>query len=371
MNTFRYGSQAARFFKLLLVFVVLLTASASKALADYNASRDFSLTNGNPNGVWGYGHSMTLGGAYSPNAYAIPSATPGVDFWTQNIFGSLTPALFKNVTNNTIYGSTVVLQPLQLLMHPGPNNEYSVLRFKAPWFENSLLTALPEGSAPRFSCSVVKHLHEDCCGQYDFTAGFVGVDWIGTTTDIHVLKNGTAIWSGSINDFRATASTAGTVQLDCGDTLDIAVGAGSNRSYYFDTTGVEFVVTPGSGTQLGFEGFLSPIGGADATGGSYANPIMSRKLGSAIPVKFRAFCCENDILTGVHTLQAIKYTSATASNPPINATSTDAATVGNQFRLTGNQWHFNLDTGFLSKGTWKLVATLSDGSTHFVWITLK
>ncbi len=122
---------------------------------------------------------------------------------------------------------------------------------------------------------------------------------------------------------------------------------------------------------MGFQGFLEPIGGADATGGSYTAPILNRKLGSTVPVKFRGSCCGNDVLTGIHTLQAIKYTSATASQTPINATSTDAATVGNQFRLTGNQWHFNLDTSFLSKGTWKLVATLSDGSTHFVWITLK
>ena len=343
MNTLRYGSQAARFFKLLLVFVVLLTASASKALADYNASRDFSLTNGNPNGVWGYGYCTTLGGAYLPNVYVLPWVNPGVVFWTQDISGTLVPAVFKNITNAAITVSTVTLQPQQMGMHPGPNNEYSILRFKAP-----------------------------CCGQYDFTAAFTGTDWlVGTTTDVHVLKNGVVIWSSAVNGYMSLTATSGSVTLATGDTLDVAVGPGFNGNYYFDNTGVEFVVTPGPGTQLGFEGFLSPIGGADATGGSYANPLLSRKLGSAIPVKFRAFCCDNDVLTGVHTLQAIKYTSATTSNPPINATSTDSATVGNQFRLTGNQWHFNLDTSFLSKGTWKLVATLSDGSTHFVWITLK
>jgi hypothetical protein len=49
-----------------------------------------------------------------------------------------------------------------------------------------------------------------------------------------------------------------------------------------------------------------------------------------------------------------------------------SATTGNQFRLTDGQWHFNLSTrmGF-STGTWKLIATLSDGSQHFVWITIK
>ena len=59
--------------------------------------------------------------------------------------------------------------------------------------------------------------------------------------------------------------------------------------------------------------------------------------------------------------------------PVIGATPTDAATTGNQFRLTGaasGNWHFNLNTTPLSVGTWKLVATLSDGSVHEVWITI-
>jgi hypothetical protein len=123
---------------------------------------------------------------------------------------------------------------------------------------------------------------------------------------------------------------------------------------------------------LGFTGFLPPIGGADATGGSFTNPLRTFKLGSTIPVKFQAYCGGSPVLTGIHTLQAIKYSSAVDSDSPVDASPTDAATSGNQFRLTDSQWHFNLSTkvGF-SQGTWKLVATLSDGSKHEVWIMLK
>jgi hypothetical protein len=121
-----------------------------------------------------------------------------------------------------------------------------------------------------------------------------------------------------------------------------------------------------------FQGFLEPIGGADATGGTFEQPLgRPYKLGSTIPVKFRALCCGSEVLTGIHTLQAVKYSNAVESEAPIDATPTDAATTGNQFRLTGNQWHFNLSTVGLSAGTWKLLATLSDGSQHFVWITIK
>jgi len=124
--------------------------------------------------------------------------------------------------------------------------------------------------------------------------------------------------------------------------------------------------------NCGFSGFLPPIDGADATGGSFTNPVRSFKLGSTIPVKFQTSCGGSSVFSGVHTLQAIKYSSATTLDVPIDATPNDAATTGNQFRLTDSQWHYNLSTksGF-SEGTWKLVATLSDGSSHCVWITLK
>ena len=118
--------------------------------------------------------------------------------------------------------------------------------------------------------------------------------------------------------------------------------------------------------------FLPPVGGADAIGGSFADPLRAFKLGSTIPVKFAASQCGDPLLTGIHTLQAVKYSNAVDSDPPIDATPTDAATTGNQFRLTDGGWHFNLSTrtGF-SQGTWKLIATLSDDSTHYVWITIK
>ena len=98
-------------------------------------------------------------------------------------------------------------------------------------------------------------------------------------------------------------------------------------------------------------------------------------MGSTIPVKFRLACGGVPDTIGVHTLQAIKYSRSTTSDATLDATPTDAATTGNQFRLTDaatGDWHFNLSTktGF-SKGIWKLVATLSDGSQHVVWIEIK
>lgn len=79
------------------------------------------------------------------------------------------------------------------------------------------------------------------------------------------------------------------------------------------------------------------------------------------------------MIVGTHTLQAIKWSSQTNADPPIDATPTDAATTGNQFRLVGSEWHFNLNTNAtgMSVGIWQLIATLSSGSQHSVWIQIK
>jgi hypothetical protein len=136
------------------------------------------------------------------------------------------------------------------------------------------------------------------------------------------------------------------------------------------------VLVPVTRAPLGFTGFLSPIGGEVllGTGGSFSDLLKAFKLGSTVPIKFLASSGGTPLTTGVHTLQATKYSNSVDSDPAIDATPTDAATTGNQFRLTdagSGEWDFNLTTKALSVGTWKLTATLSDGTIHEVWITIK
>jgi hypothetical protein len=137
-----------------------------------------------------------------------------------------------------------------------------------------------------------------------------------------------------------------------------------------NSTSCSFAITRAA---LGFEGFLPPIGDADATGGDFSNPLRTFKLKSTIPVKFRAFCEERLVTTGVPRLQVVRWTSATTSTPPIDAKSTDAATTGNAFRLTRKSWHYDLDTQATgrSAGIWQFIATRSDGSQHEAWVQIK
>lgn len=137
-----------------------------------------------------------------------------------------------------------------------------------------------------------------------------------------------------------------------------------------NTSTASFTVTRAA---LAFDGFLAPIGGADASGGSFAQPLRTFKANQTLPVKFTASCDGVAVTTGVHRLQANKHSDQTTSDTPIEVNAQDAATTGNEFRLSGAEWHFNLDlsaTG-IDIGIWQLTATLSDGSQHHVWIQIK
>lgn len=79
------------------------------------------------------------------------------------------------------------------------------------------------------------------------------------------------------------------------------------------------------------------------------------------------------MLIAVPAGQAIKHGGGATAGTPIDATPQDAATTGSEFRLTDGERHFSLDTGYtgISQGIWLLVATLSDGSGHSVWVQIR
>ena len=187
----------------------------------------------------------------------------------------------------------------------------------------------------------------------------------------------------SVNSLVAVTFAA-TATDNCGPSPSVTSSPTSGSGFPAGTTTVICTATDASGNHsscqftvtrapLGFTGFLAPIGGADATGGSFANPVGTFKLKSTIPVKFSAACGGAAVVTGIHRLQVIKYSNATTAGDPIDATPQDAATTGDEFRLTGGQWQFNLDTKGtgMNVGIWQLLATLSDGSQHTAWIQIK
>src|SRR5262249_39070695 len=159
---------------------------------------DFSATN-NPNGVWSYGWSATLGGTFNLNRDR--ATLEGIDFWQGNQGGIRgEPAVDHNGTAMPlVLAGTVLFQPGQLGLHPGPHGEFSVLRWTAP--EAGIIT---------------------------LAATFFGMDFLYlTSTDVHVLYNGRSIFNSFVEGFGTQSQTGFTIpslSVVAGDTIDFAVG---------------------------------------------------------------------------------------------------------------------------------------------------
>jgi hypothetical protein len=96
-----------------------------------------------------------------------------------------------------------------MAFHPGPNGEYSVIRWTAPQ-----------------------------AGFLSLTTMFSGLVYVGpTTTDVHVLLNGISLFDDVVEGFSATSSFSAARTVAFGDAIDFAVGFGSNRTYFNDSTG--------------------------------------------------------------------------------------------------------------------------------------
>jgi hypothetical protein len=226
---------------LIAVLGFLLNGIASvEAGIVYNDAADFSATT-NPNDVWSYGY---LAAGSSPvsstfTAYGDKGTVGGsIEYWNISGGGLNPPEIFYNSSNNVVQYSTITMQPHQAAFHPGPSDQYSDYRFIAPQ-----------------------------SGTYTLSVTFIGIDDGGTTTDVHVLENGTSLFIGNINGYGNTATFSTTLTLANAALIDFAVGYGSNHNYFDDSTGINATLTltgasvpePGSIILLG-EGSLSLLG---------------------------------------------------------------------------------------------------------------
>jgi hypothetical protein len=193
-------------------FVVKVSATPS-----YDAAAQFSSTQ-NPNGVWSYGCTQSLGATFY--VYTRETLIDGLYDWgTAPSCPQPNPRLGYNPTNASITpGATAPAHTIYF--HPGPQGQNSVLRWTAP-----------------------------ASGNYQVKAVFWGDDSVGpTTTDVHVLHNGLGIYLGEVTGFGQASESAqsftSTISVAAGDTIDFAVGYGTDGNYFYDTTGVSATITP-------------------------------------------------------------------------------------------------------------------------------
>ena len=216
MSSSRKSSRTSIIATLLCLVAVTLPNVASA----YSAAGDFSGSS-NPNGVWSYGWSTSLGGNFILDTYESTSSLNGLSAWLGkpgpggNAYAS--PYIAYNGTAAPIaLNVNTVYQPGQLAVVPGFTNDYVVTRFTAPF-----------------------------AGAFSIAATFSGLSRLGDAVHVYILDNGTPIFNSSVFGSPSPTSYSGTTNLAAGDTIDFVVAtATASGNNYETTTLLSATITP-------------------------------------------------------------------------------------------------------------------------------
>jgi hypothetical protein len=205
----------------LLLWILLLISTLAFA---NDPANEFSISK-NPNGVWPYGFTLTLGGPFTlANGRVINAVCrsmtdcryeQGADSWystaqaavCNNGIGGNVGRYAANDWHPTV-DTFAWLDTLQ--QHPGCNDEKWIVRWTAP------LT-----------------------GKYNLKGSFQGMNINASTVDVHLRWNSaTSLLDNNINGFAQLVSFDLMQQVSAGDTIDFTVGYGDGM-YYGDSTALQ------------------------------------------------------------------------------------------------------------------------------------
>jgi hypothetical protein len=211
----------------LTAIILIIFGLFAEVPKTFDLSADFSFRD-NPNRVWQYGYSAT--NSLAPSQFCLDryaDATGAVGFWHPAASARPGPDWYPyiayNSTRKSQFGSSNgwAVRPGEIAMEASNTGQYSMVRFVAP-----------------------------VAGTYKVSAQFAGVHFGLSTTDVHVLHNGTALFNADIDGYggdptfhkvqggNPSASYSGQVEMKTNDTLTFAVGYGQNKTNYGDTTGL-------------------------------------------------------------------------------------------------------------------------------------
>lgn len=198
----------------LFVAVASVIFPAVAGAQTYDFASEFTNTNGNPYGVWGYGYSapnqpptdFTPFTQTSSVTITNASGTHSFEGWVD---GSGNTYTYKNLSPTTYYNNGVAYRPGEVVFRGGDNREYVTARFTVPQ-----------------------------AGNYEFSATFTGNAYVGggTNTNVQVLQNATSLFSSRVLGYGGDPSVStsfgsspvvsfsDTRALVAGDTLSFAVG---------------------------------------------------------------------------------------------------------------------------------------------------
>jgi hypothetical protein len=199
------------FRRALLSFAVLggLCLSGIVHAQTFDATADYGPGVSNPNGVWKYGYTTTLGGSFTLFDQYLDDPEPGgtLAMWRVAFPSGGAALIAQNNTPNNFAG----VDPGQLYMHPGPLNQFAVLRFVAP-----------------------------STGVFDVAGAYFTGD--SGNTDAYLLENsGSPLFSTGSTTGGGTFSFTG-LSLTQNDTIDLAIGTGGDN-WFSDSTPINLVVT--------------------------------------------------------------------------------------------------------------------------------
>jgi hypothetical protein len=178
--------------------IVLLVAWIGIAFAahgqkTYDPAVDFSTTQ-NPNGVWKFGWSVGVAG----ELHLYKTCTDSD--WKDLVILSLGCPHVGCTTQDSND-----MPPHTMHMHPGPQAQFSHCVFTAA-----------------------------AGGLYDIHASFTAIATGGPRA--YVLHNGLLIGSGRLKQGKAWNFSSDSIDLEPGDTIDVAVGVGPDKVFFSDET---------------------------------------------------------------------------------------------------------------------------------------
>jgi hypothetical protein len=218
MNRSSYLTQSNKGQKLLR-FATLIAGlgifGLTRPVWGFDAAAEFSTVN-NPSGVWSYGNSLTLGGAFSLDA-SNETAYGGTALtgWSSYLSAGGAPYVVHNGTANPVTIQFTTYQPGQLAEHPGGNGEFSIVRWTAPY-----------------------------AFTFTIAATFRSISSVGGSVDVHIRHNGTSIFDSTVIGSGSSSAFSGQRSVGVGDTIDFIVGYGSNGNANEDTTALSATIIP-------------------------------------------------------------------------------------------------------------------------------
>lgn len=184
-----------RYFIIGMVVVVLCGVTQVTEAVTYNARQDFSETE-NPNGVWSYGYCYSLGGSMIVYPDYLPDYS-GESTWRDDNLNDTHDIPNASEREVTFWG--FVLGPNDLIIHPGPDGEYSMIRWTAP-----------------------------ADGTINLDAGFAGAH--GNDTVVFLYHNATKLFEEVLPGYAVATPYNNQFEVLQGDNIDFAVGVVSDAS---------------------------------------------------------------------------------------------------------------------------------------------